>query len=185
MPPRALARVPPAAALAAVLLGAPARADEKEWVLSLDPAASLIHVGDASGWGGGGGLDLTYGVTDALALRVTGAATGHVLGPTMTEPGDTLLAYYAGAGLSYAIDVIRLVPYVDVSLGLLGHAREINGAWQTTNNVGLEIGLGADYAINRRVSVGVVVRYFAVLQQVSSIPIYLYFGPRLAFHFGG
>jgi opacity protein-like surface antigen len=175
------------AAPLACLLAAPidARADEKEWILAIEPAAALIHVGDASGWGGGGALDLSYGVTDAIAVRLTGATTGHVLSATKDDPGGPLVAYHVGAGLTYTIDIFRVVPYVDFDIGLLGTARSVGGKWQTSNNFGMQIGLGADYLVNRRVAIGLVVRYNAFLTDLSNIPVYLYFGPRVAIHFGG
>jgi hypothetical protein len=179
--PRALLLLP----LAASLWAAGARADEKEWIFAIQPAAAVMHVNGATTWGGGGGLDLSYGITDALAVRVTGAVSGHLLAATKDDPGGPLLAYHAGAGLTYVVDVIRLVPYAEFSLGVLGTARELNGTWTSSNKFGIELGLGADYVINRRVSVGLVVRYHAYLTALQDIPIYVYFGPRIAIHFGG
>ena len=56
-----------------------AAADEKEFVLALAPGFAFAKVGDRTAWGGGGGLDVNYGITDALSLRLTGAVTGHSL----------------------------------------------------------------------------------------------------------
>jgi outer membrane protein W len=173
------------ALLAALALASPARADEREWILSLQPAAALLHLGGETAWGGGAGLDLSYGFTDALAVRVTGAATAHALGATMNDPGGTVLAYNAGAGLTYTIDILRLVPYVDFAIGLVGTTREVNGERRTSNQLGMELGLGVDYLVSRRWAVGFVVRYHAYLTALSELPVYLYFGPRIALHFGG
>ena len=49
----------------------------------------------------------------------------------------------------------------------------------------VEIGLGVDYLLTRRIALGFVVRYHAYLTALTQIPVYLYAGPRLALHFGG
>jgi hypothetical protein len=172
-------------ALLVPLLVGSARADEKEFLLAIQPQAAMLRIGDQNAWGGGGAIDLNYGITDALAVRVTGAATVHAVPMTMTDPGGTLLAYHAGAGFTYTIDILRLVPYVDFDIGLLGTSRVVNGERQTENHLGMELGVGVDYLINRRYSVGIVARYHAYLTALSEIPVYLYFGPRFAIRFGG
>jgi hypothetical protein len=172
-------------AASAVAAVAPARADEREFTLSLAPLASTLHVGDATAWGGGGALDLTYGVSDALSLRATGAFTAGVLGATMKDPGGTLMEWYAGGGLVYTIDILRLVPSIELGLGVIGTSRMVKGARVTTDDFGFEAGLAVDYLVNRRFSVGAVVRYHATLVAQTQIPLYLYFGPRVSVIFGG
>src|SRR5579871_39998 len=97
------ARLVPLVGLLALIR--PAAADEKEWQLALVPAASLIRVGDRTAWGGGGGVDLAYGVTDSFALRVTGAFTGHALSAETengtTSPGGSVLACFGGVGVTW------------------------------------------------------------------------------------
>jgi hypothetical protein len=170
-------------------LARPAAADEREFMLAVEPAFSLIHVGNSTAWGGGGGVDLSYGVSDAIAIRVTGAFTGQAIGDYTTDttrnPSGTVLSYHAGAGLTYIIDILRVVPFIDFSFGLVGSRRPTpqGDVWQ--NDFGMEIGIGLDYLINRRIAVGAVVRYHAYLTALSTIPVWLYAGPRIAFHFGG
>src|SRR4051812_44271320 len=84
---------PLATALALVAgLCASASADEREWILSLQPGAAMIHVPDrGDAWGAGGGLDLTYGINDALALRLTGAYTAHALDPQKDKDNNILM----------------------------------------------------------------------------------------------
>jgi len=142
-----------------------------------------------------------YGLTDALSLRLTGAYSRHDL-PAGDKgvPGGALTAFHAGVGVSYAIDIVRLVPYFDLSVGLLGMTAPPLGPGKpafasssgcATPDVstllcfGVEIGLGVDYLLTRRVALGVVVRYHAFVSNLNDIPIYLYAGPRVAIHFGG
>lgn len=181
-------------AVASTLCGsaAPARAGEKEWILALQPGFAFVKIDDRIAWGGGGGIDASYGVTDNLAVRVTGAVTEHLLDPKrdpttmkLTAPGGPVTAYHAGAGITYAVDILRLVPYFDVSVGLLGLVQPTDKGPKPTFDFGVEIGLGVDYLINRRVAVGFVVRYHAYLTSITQIPVYMYAGPRVAIHWGG
>ena len=112
-----------------------------------------------------------------------GGARPLVVGESIEMAAEA--KYYAGGGLTYTIDILRLVPYVDFSLGLLGTTREVNGERRTRNDLGVELGLGVDYLVNRTVSIGLVVRYHAMVTALSELPVYLFFGPRVAFHFGG
>jgi hypothetical protein len=176
-----------------------AAADEKEFLLALQPGFAFAKVGDRTAWGGGGGLDLAYGVTDALAVRLTGAYSGHALGAgdKNVPPGGLLTAFHAGAGVTYAVDIVRLVPFFDLSVGLLGMTlpalkgqKTCGGSTANADGTalcldfGVEIGVGADYLINRHVAIGFVVRYHAFVTSITDIPVYLYAGPRLAFRFG-
>jgi hypothetical protein len=188
----------PALALACALAAAPAAADEKEWVLAVHGGASLLHVadpdrsnGDRSAWGGGGGLDVSYGVTDALALRATGTFTGQAIGAELDDMGRTVapegaaLTWFAGLGLTYTIDILRVVPYLEFAVGALGRRVPTLTGDPWTYDAAVQIGLGLDYLINRRVAVGLLVRYYAALTAIQTLPVYLYFGPRVAIHFGG
>jgi hypothetical protein len=183
--------VRPLAAVVSLLIGwSTARAGEKEWQLALTPAFAMAQAGDGNGgtvnaWGGGAGLDVAYGLNDAIAVRLTGAYSAHALDASAGGPAGVLSAFHAGAGITYAIDVLRLVPYFDLGVGLLGSLRPSAHGTDAIYGFGVEIGLGLDYLATRLVSVGFVVRYHAYLTDIQHIPNYLYAGPRIAFHFGG
>ena len=163
----------------------PAVADEKEIILSASPDFAFIHLDGHTAWGGGGAVDVSYGLTDALAVRATGAFTAHGIGRTDVAPAGSVLAYHAGVGVTYAIDIVRVVPSLDFSLGLLGVRRPTSYGDQYTNQFGVEIGLGVDYLLSRRIAIGVVARYHAFLTAITELPAYFYAGPRVSFHFGG
>jgi hypothetical protein len=162
-----------------------AAADVKEWTVAVTPAASLIHLDGGTAWGGGVGAELNYGVTEGLALHVSGAFTAQGLAQSDATPGGAVLGWFAGAGVTYAIDILRVVPYFDFSLGYLGTRRPTLVGSEVAHDFGVEVGLGVDYLVNRRISVGAVVRYHASLTAIADLPAYLYVGPRLAIHFGG
>jgi outer membrane protein W len=168
-------RAPALALLAVAWTSARAAADERELTLSVAPAASLARLDGNTGWGGGGGLDLAYWITDAVAVRATGSFAAHALG------GGAALLWNAGVGVTYAIDIVRVVPSLDFALGLVGARRNDT----TSDELGLQVGIGVDYLVSRRLAIGAVLRYFAFLTAASELPAWVYVGPRITIHFLG
>ncbi len=101
-------------------LAAAARADVKEWVIAVTPGYALAYVDSRSASGGGGGLDVGYGVTESLTLHASTFLSWNALPANSTHSAGTMSAFSAMVGLSYTFDVIRLVPIVDVQIGALG-----------------------------------------------------------------
>ena len=92
------------------------------------------------------------GLTDAVAARLA-LHHGRVVSPS-TSRTEPQAQGGLEAGLAYAIDVLRVVPSADLALGLdwvRGQSR--HGAQAT-----LAAGLGADYLVDRHLSVGLVLR---------------------------
>jgi hypothetical protein len=183
-----------ARAILAVLLCLPvlgtARAEQRELALGLQPAYGLTYIDERSPSGGGGILHASYGLTDAVSLQIMGGATAHPLAAVMddmtmkTLPAGTLLTWQVSAGVAYALDIVRIVPFFEASLGVLGTYTRTSAGVQSKLNAGAAIGLGADYLISRRWAVGVAIRYHAFLTDLGRIPIYLTAGPRVVVRFG-
>jgi hypothetical protein len=172
------------------LLGssAPVRAEQRELAIGVEPLYGLTYIDQRTPSGGGGDLHISYGITDALAVQVQGGATAHPLQAAMVNmqqllPG-TLVTWQASAGIVYALDVVRIVPFFEATLGILGTWTQTSAGVSNTFSVGASLGLGADYLITRRWAVGVVARYYASLTDLSQIPIYLTAGPRITVRFG-
>lgn len=175
-----------------------AQAEQREFALGLQPQYGLTYLDDRQAHGGGGSLHLSYGITDAVGVQLLAGATAHPLAPIEPEdpsmkgdPGGQLVTWHASAGVFYALDVVRIVPFFEANIGVLGLYRSTNptvtGKAPTIENainVGASLGLGADYLITRRWSVGVAVRYHAFLTDLARIPIYLTVGPRVSIRFG-
>jgi hypothetical protein len=164
----------PALALALLLGGAGrAAAEEGEWQLGVEPAYAMAYRG-APVSGGGGLLRLGYAPRDSLTLQLLGGVTAH------PEAAGPLLGFSAGAGLVYVFDVVRVVPFFECFAGLLGTR---DAAGDTRLRLGLGVGLGADYLVSRRLSVGVAARWQTALTDLSGLPLYLTAGPRLTVRF--
>ena len=99
------------------------------------------------------------------------------------DPGGQLVTWQASAGVVYALDVVRIVPFFEANLGVLGLYRRTDpsptdkmGKVEHSINVGAALGLGADYLVTRRWAVGIAIRYHAFLTDLSRIPIHLTVG---------
>jgi hypothetical protein len=179
--------------LAIVLSPVAARADFKEWTVSVWPAYALTYVDSRAPSGTGCGMDVGFGITESLTLKATGFVSWHPVGMTKTTSAGTIGEFSAMLGLGYALDVIRLVPSFDVAFGVLGirgdaqfsTTAKANAVVPASTAFGVELGFALDYALTRRIEVGAVVRYHAFLTDITRVPVYLYVGPRLTIRFGG
>ena len=45
-----------------------AHADQKEWTIAVTPAYAVAYVDSRTGSGGGGGVDVGYGITESLSF---------------------------------------------------------------------------------------------------------------------
>jgi opacity protein-like surface antigen len=181
------------AVLALALSSGRAAADVKEWTVGVAPTYAISYVDERNPSGGGASLDLGFGISEALSLHASGFVSWHPTDKTKTNAAGTIGVFGAMVGLTYTIDIIRIVPYFDLGIGVLGLRGDAGfGSSPAANRVaasstafGVEVGFGAEYLINRHVAVGVVARYHAFVTDITRIPVYLYVGPRLSFHFGG
>jgi hypothetical protein len=190
VPPRTLSVAPLSVAtgslLAATLAPTPTRAERGEFQIGVQPAYAITYVDQRSPSGGGGDARLQYCITDAVGVQLVGGLTAHPL-EASEEPklaGGLLQTFYANVGVVYALDVVRIVPFFEASLGALGTITRTDREAKTAITVGAMLGLGADYLINRRVSVGIGLRYHAALSDLAQLPLYLTVGPRLQLRFG-
>lgn len=177
----------------ATLVPAAARADYKDWTLSLWPGYAITYVDARAPSGGGVGGQVGFGVTDALTLEASGFVSWHPVGASKTMAAGTIGEFAAMVGVNYSLDVIRLVPSFDLQLGVLGvrgdagfhDTAKSNAVAASSTAFGLALGFGLDYLLTRRIALGVVVRYQAFLTDITRIPVYLFVGPRLTFRFPG
>jgi hypothetical protein len=182
-----------AAAVVAVVALAPAsaRGDFKEWSIALEPGYSMIYVDSRAASGGGAGVDVGFGVTESLEVHAHGFVGWHSLGASQTAPGGTVSTFAAMAGVRYTLDVIRLVPAFDVSVGVLGargggdFGSGANPPIAPSTAAGIALGFTLDYVFTRHVAAGLFVKYYALLTDLTRIPVYLFIGPRVEFRFGG
>lgn len=172
------------------VLGASTRAgaEERELALFIEPRYGHLTLDGQGASGGGGTLQGTYGLTDSLALQLTGGALAHPVA-LATEPGaaemartGTAVFWNVSAGVVYALDIVRIVPYFEASLGLAG----LSGAGPeggTELHLLLSLGVGGDYLINRTWSIGGGLRYGTFLTDPGRAPFYLMVGPRIGARF--
>lgn len=165
-----------------------ASAEQRELSIGLQPAYGLTYIDQRTPSGGGGFMHLAYGITDALGVQVTGGATAHPVAALEDEmnplPAGLLLTWQATAGIVYSLDIVRIVPFFEAGIGVLGAMVRTEKGTEQTLGASASLGLGADYMITRRWALGVVIRYHLLLSDLERIPIYLTVGPRVVLRFG-
>jgi hypothetical protein len=182
-----------AAALLLLLAARPARADFKEWTLSVHPVYAVSYVEERTAHGGGVAAQVGFGVSDALSVHVAGLVSFHAADKTEKLPAGELSGYGAFAGITYTIDVIRLVPSFDLAVGAVGLRGNLtygtdaaaNAVLKPLDAFALSLGFNLEYLFTRHVALGVELRYILPVTEVTRFPTCLYVGPRVAFRFGG
>jgi hypothetical protein len=140
-------------ALTVGLFSARAVAYERQWHAGIGLGYGLL-ADDPVAHGFGGGLHLTYGLTDAFNAMVEVDLTGH--------PGDNLLIASGSIGVGYAFDVLQWVPYVGLMVGgydLWSIADECGADVEGIppchrGRIGGSIPFGLDYQLSRSFAVG-------------------------------
>jgi hypothetical protein len=176
-----------------VALGGPrtARADFKEVTLAAHPAYAVSYIEQRTAHGGGLAVDVGFGLSDALTLQASGIVTWQAADATKMQAAGVLSGFAALVGLSYTLDVIRLVPTFTLqvgAVGLRGDATYGSSAGAATvlkpaTAFGIGLGFSLDYLLTRRVAIGVEVKYIAPVSDADRFPMYLYTGPRIVLHF--
>ena len=150
---------------AALVLGAlgaiwpaAAQADEDDWQVAGRAGLAGVVADGRSPLGLGVGGDVQYGLDDAWSLHLSLAGAGQRVDADMPHmlPGGTVWSYAAFAGLGYTMDVLRLLPTFEAGLGVLG----MGGAVKSSHlAIGVQVGLGADYLLTPRFSLGLTAQY--------------------------
>lgn len=153
-----------------VFLAAPVcAAGANEWQLSLRAGIGVVNVGSNDPWGVAGGVDVEYGLTDAWALR------GSLEGSTRSVSANRQAGTAAGAeytdaalvGVTYTIDVLRLVPYANLLFGVA----QIGGPLAAPVTMfASELGLGGDYYLTRQLRAGLSFQYLYRPQDLLQNP---------------
>jgi hypothetical protein len=176
-------RAPVAVFLAALLVALIVRAGdahavgEDEWQLSARAGGGNADGYPFQSWGLAGAVDLEYGFFEAFAARASVGVTSYPVSAVKNvSPAGTLQARTALVGATYTFDVVRLLPYMELGLGLL----QWSGPRAPKTSFGTELGLGADYLITPRWAAGASAQYiFAPADLFNNV---MQFGERpLAF----
>ena len=134
-----------------------ARADEDDWQVAGRAGLAGVVADGRSPLGLGVGGDLQYGLDDAWSLHLSLSGAGQRVDADTSHmlPGGTVWSYAAFAGLGYTMDVLRLLPTFEAGLGVLGMGGAVTSSRLA---VGVQVGMGADYLLTPRFSLGLELR---------------------------
>ncbi len=165
-----------ALALAAALVVGPGLARAEAWELKagLGPLFGtdfLPEHQDALG----GQLYLQLGVSELWSVTAGGGYARHFL-------GDGLGAHvvHAGLGVAASLDVLVVVPYLELRLGYL--RRDVDGQ-ACAQGLGLVAALGADYLLTDSFTLGLALEYHGMLTDLAAFPAYLAVNLRAGLRF--
>jgi hypothetical protein len=161
--------------------------------LTLSPMYAVMYEDKRTANGGGFALDLGVGLSDALSVHARTALSWLDAPATKMLPKGALSTYTAMAGLTYTLDVIRMVPAFDVSIGAVGlrgdltygstaHAQAVA---KPLDAFAVSLGFILDYLWTPHWSLGVEVHYQLMVTALDRVPMYLYVGPRATVRWGG
>jgi hypothetical protein len=150
--------------------------EHRPWELTLSPVyAYLVVDGSSETRAGGAAAQLTYMLSESVGLRAGASWTLHDLEATQQREGGVLRVWSANVGLSYALDLLRARPAIELGAGIL-HSDGPNG---NGTDLGVMIGLALDYALYDWLTVGAALHYHGFLTDVTSLPVYVTLGPRV------
>lgn len=132
----------------------------QEWQLGFSAGGGVAFGLHDAVPGASAGADLQYGVSDAWAWRLALEGGAHA---AVTSKGDPVGRGLATFGGTYTLDVLRWLPFAEMGLcaGWLGPSAS------SRIDLGAQLGVGADYLIDRRWAVAPVLRYAALPVNVS------------------
>ncbi|MGZ3422778.1 MAG: outer membrane beta-barrel protein [Polyangiales bacterium] len=112
--------------------------------------------GEGSFAGYGGGLSAGYSFTDAWTLGISATASSNQI----TEAGPRGQVFVQSVGVSYALDILQIVPYFGVYAGLY----ELHGGALKNTEVkgGAQLALGVDWVYSRDFTFGLELRGHAL-----------------------
>jgi hypothetical protein len=152
----------------------PARAEAWELKLGLGPAFAT-EFDPLTREGLGGQVYAQLGVSEIFSLTAGAGYLHHFLGSGLS--GQVV---HVGLGLAASLDVLVVVPYLELRLGYL---------WQQVENqprsqgLGLTIALGADYLWTDRFTAGLALEYHGLLTDFDVLPAYLSVNLRMGLRF--
>jgi outer membrane protein W len=126
---------------------------------------------------------ISYGITDSLGVEATAQLAWYesrrpLLETEYTDDAGALVSGYAygdefartrlqelGLGLVYALDVLRVVPYLGAGVSSLRAVEDVGGETDVDYDAALTFEVGADVALNEHVLVGAAAVFDVYLAQ--------------------
>ncbi len=145
-----------AAPLLALCVSREAAAFERQWHVGANAGyAALIRPTGATLHGFGGGVHLTYGLSDTVNLLALADVSMHPSSTFESQPVPETLLGGGSVGFAYVFDILQWVPYVGATAGAYYESSPMGGGAR----LALQIPFGLDYQIGRSFAVGATGEY--------------------------
>jgi len=158
--------LPASLALLASLAPGEARAFERQWHVGAGAGYSaLINPQGATLHGFGGGLHLTYGLSDTINLMVLADTSIHPATTHERKPVDGVILAGGSVGFGYVFDVLQWVPYVGATAGAYYAAGPDDGGVR----LAVQVPFGLDYQLSRSFAIGAAGEYKLLLLDAAGV----------------
>jgi hypothetical protein len=124
--------------------------------------AGIASEGTFAGYGGG--VNFGWSFTDAFTLGVNAMASSN----QVTEKGGRSLVTSQAIGVTYALDIIQIVPYAGLYAGL--YQMSGGGLDKVQWKGGAQVAVGVDYVYSRDLTFGLEFRAHALPGDFFSSP---------------
>ncbi len=169
-------------AVGSLLAARPALAEEGEWRAGGQVGYATSTLGPRSGGGPAAFATGSYGMTEALTLKLRGGYSRHGLDADMKRKltEGTSQVWLSSLGVEYTLDVLVVVPTFELGVGYT-HISE--DGRPSASELLLLVGIGLDYLWSRKWTLGIGAQYHVLLTDPQRTPVYVAFGPRVAYLF--
>lgn len=145
-----------ACAAAAASWPGEARAFERQWHAGASAGYSpYITPGGVTLHGFGGGLHLTYGLSDTINVLVLADVSVHPATTYRAKPVDGLILAGGSLGAGYVFDVLQIVPYFGAAMGVYYAETPVAPG----GRLALTVPFGVDYQLSRSFALGLAGEY--------------------------
>jgi hypothetical protein len=132
------------------------RAAEGEGLAAVSAGFATARADGRWAPGAGGCVAVQYGLDDSWSAGARLSGSWHPVDGAAGRPDGLVRSLGGSAGVTYALDVLRVVPFLSAELAV----QNLGGAVRDARtDLGVELGGGADYLLDRRWSVGVDLAY--------------------------
>ncbi|MEZ4273497.1 MAG: hypothetical protein R3C68_19295 [Myxococcota bacterium] len=149
------------------------RAEGRSWRIAVEPGMAHLRERNARSWSGGGGISLSVDITQLIAVNL------HVEHKMSWESDADFDISAAGLGGTYRFDTLVVSPFLEGGIAYLRISQE-----RPLNEWLPFLGIGIETPLKSWLRVGIILRYYPLLNSELLEPAYGTLNGRLSFVLG-